>query len=903
MGTEHERRPAEAADVSIAVGNTTPAVTDQLRQAKSYDPAVPAYLRSELVSEVGPELSCAPEYPLSLQGPVCEPVPENPLAGYEFLLFALDLSQLQDLQDAAYRREHLRRGLNFSGPHGLMFAQAPLHQFLEPGSEYLSREELLSAFFPAMRAAGRQHGDVEPYVGEIARNEAARNFIEPLRNPLVNVELVDPEGKQDTPSSLKFVANFNEITDVHGAIPLANLIELSRASFALVEAKAAVNARQLSEIALLQAQLDWMNGDYLSTLLEMTAGAKRFAYLQVESAVGYAFKVNEKVAELDTYLWPENRDQAPAVAKLKEGASALEAAANNAIAAAKLLRQETDPGRLTMGEHWEQNAQNIRKARSEAWEEGGLWGTLKGAGNTIGLGANKLVRTFGNVATGGYMQTNADRTSAYRRGEISYNSYSGFSFTDVLKGAVQDIAILLPGYGGKLGEAAIGFFGVEGQTAAAYVLEGQAVGLASGVTGAAANDFSSLIAAELATSSDESMFQRSLIGGWETWLESGTEGFAFGSLMGAGTAMFPRPTALQSEGPRPAIEPAKTVESGEGALTSPLEEPALVSTMEPDLPSGRMMRLKRAALYKLTRAALEGSTPLNELVGDFGQASQRLPEPARTVAVDAALGGRELLSVIEAPAPLAQLQPAAVQLTAITPEIHPTPQVMPAAQPAFELASQGVRPAAGMRVTTRAERKEQEGSRRWTLAVDQLVDSLDLSPAAGTAAAPTEAQTATEINIQSAIRRAIQEIRDSGIRPAGNAAYGTRLHAALARILRVDQLPADVTIQVEQALSTFANLPPRVLSMIVRDWLRTDGGAYGWLEAVLPSRLLDTVVGNLRIDARLTVGDHSVVFDLTSRELEEHLAKTMLYAALLAQEGKISRVQEYYWVRWRWRGQ
>jgi hypothetical protein len=31
-------------------------------------------------------------------------------------------------------------------------------------------------------------------VAEIARNEAARQFLEPIRDPIVNVELPDPDG-------------------------------------------------------------------------------------------------------------------------------------------------------------------------------------------------------------------------------------------------------------------------------------------------------------------------------------------------------------------------------------------------------------------------------------------------------------------------------------------------------------------------------------------------------------------------------------------------------------------------------------------------------------------------------------------------------------------------------------
>ena len=57
---------------------------------------------------------------------VCEPISDNPLAAYPYLATALDRDSLQMLQDAAYRREHLRGGIPHNGPHGLFFAQGRL---------------------------------------------------------------------------------------------------------------------------------------------------------------------------------------------------------------------------------------------------------------------------------------------------------------------------------------------------------------------------------------------------------------------------------------------------------------------------------------------------------------------------------------------------------------------------------------------------------------------------------------------------------------------------------------------------------------------------------------------------------------------------------------------------------
>jgi hypothetical protein len=508
-----------------------------------------------------------PYYP----GPVCEPIPENPLVAYPFLIIAIDAGQLQELQDAAYRREHLRRGLAFNGPQGLFFAQAELESFLVPGTEYVAREELLAALMPAMVAAAWARADVEPYVAEIARNESARLYLEPLRNPLVNVELVDPEGKESAPTRLKFVVDFKEVRDDHGSIPLPSLDAISRSPYELIDAGAKVDARQLSEIAYFQARTEWMSEKYLKILPEMKDDPKEYAFLQVKGTYEFVVALSNDVNHLAQYLFRNNQDQAATVARLKAQANGLETAAKAALDVAEKLRVDEDPGSLTVGESWDQNADEIRKNRDEDWEEGGF-GYVEAVGNEIGLVANKIVQGVGNIGTGFYMSTHAARTRAYRNGEISYNSYSGFSISDVAKGALMDVAAFAPGYGGKLGRAATGLFGLAKGTAAAFTVEGQAVGFVSGSATALANDASSSAAAWLAGSEDERMFQKGQIGGPWSWLTAGSEGSMFGGGFGLAGAAFPRPTALRGEPPRPAVpkpvEPAAIAEAAESTSKS-----------------------------------------------------------------------------------------------------------------------------------------------------------------------------------------------------------------------------------------------------------------------------------------------------------------------------------------------
>jgi len=811
----------------------------------------------------------------SSSGPACEPITENPLEAYPYLIIAIG-DQLQSLQDAAYRREHLRQGVPFDGPEGLFFAQAPLESFLTPGTEYVSRDELVAALLPAMQAAASEHSDVEPYVAEIARNETARLYLEPLRNRLVNVELVDPDGKDTSPTRLKFVVDFIEVQDDHGSIPLPSLDAISKAPYSLIEAGAKVDARQLSEIALLQARTEWMEATYQQKLADITANPEDYALQQVTALHDFVAKLSPDVDHIAEYLFRNNQDLVPTVANLKARTEALEAASTGALNAARELRhQKPPPDSLTFGEIYDENAEDIRRNRDEDWEKGGFVGYAEAAGNELGLGASTLLQGAGDVASGFYQGIHADRVRAYRRGLISYNDYSEFHASDLVKGALMDLAVFAPGYGGELGSAAAGLFGLEEGTAAATVVEGQTVGFVSGAGAAMASDVSSLMAAHFAGSESEKEFQRNQIGGPWSWLSAGAKSSALGGAFGLASAAFPQPTALQG-GPR-----------------------ADVGAMGPQ--RGIVASLKRSMLNKITAATLSGAEPLRFEVdgGPVGEQLFSMNEDLGPVAPNEPGGlpaapAQDLADVQGAPVPEADADADPADIEGSTATAIP-------GQPDVAISSMGIVPASGERLTTRTQWKAQESARRWGMAVDQFVAGFE--PTQVAAEAETVAPDVATINVQAAIRQAILDVRNSLARPVGNASFGTRLHAALARILRVQQLPPGVAIQVEQPLRVFANLPPQILGMTVRDWLRSAGRAHAWLESSLPSSVLNTTIGNLRVDAAATVADQSVIFDLTSRERESHLAKTTLYTVLLAEEGKITRVQEYYWVRWRWRGQ
>lgn len=502
---------------------------------------------------------------------VCEPIPDNPLANYPYLAVALDRDSLQMLQDAAYRREHLRRGLPYDGPQGLFFAQGHLKDFLAPGIAYVSREELLGRFIPAMLTAAREHSDIEPFVAEIARNEATRQMLEPIGNPILNIEMPDPDGLEDTPTVLRFNADFKQLQDDHGALALASLDPLSARGSYLWTLIALNDAHDLAKIAGLNAKMEWLLEHYGDRLNDMAADPADYTQDEVYALAHEVMPdlLNE-ANNMSTNLMPGNRDQAELIAKISTNVQTLSTRASQAMDAMNRFRTDNMPDQ-TAGEIYEENADAIRKAASEDWDEGG-WSYFGWFGNKIGLGANKLLHGIGNIGSGFYMDTHAARAKAYRMGHVSYNDYTGFHPSDIVKGAIGDLAIALPFFGKTIGAGASALLGLEEGTVASAYVEGTAAGFSSGVFAAATTDATSFLASNLSLSESERRFQAAQIGGPLSWVESGAWGGVMGGPGGALSKLMPKPVRASQ---------TASIESDLGGASEPAP---LASTTEQSAP-------------------------------------------------------------------------------------------------------------------------------------------------------------------------------------------------------------------------------------------------------------------------------------------------------------------------------
>ena len=625
---------------------------------------------------------------------VCEPISDNPLAAYPYLAIALDRDSLQMLQDAAYRREHLRSGIPYDGPQGLRFAQGYLNDFLAPGTEYVSREELLSALLPGLLDAARNHADAEPFVAEIARNEAARQILEPIGNPLVNVELPDPDGLEAIPTYVTFSADFKQLQDDHGALALASLDPLSKRSAYLWTLIALGDAHQLAEIAVLNAKTEWLLEKYGDRLKDMIADPADYTQDEVYALAHDVMPDLVKQANvLSSVLMPGNRDQADLIAKIITSVQTLSARADKAWDEMNKFREDEDhiPPERTEGELWEDNADAIREHASKDWDEGG-WSYLGWFGNKLGLGANKLIHGSANIFSGGYMDIHAARVHNYRLGHISYNDYIGFHPSDYVKGAIGDLAVAMPFFG-KIGAGASVLLGLEEGTVAAGYVEGSAAGFSGGLFGAAATDATSFLASHLSMSESERRFQAAQIGGPLSWIESGAWGGVVGGPAGALSKLMPKPASAPQ---RAAVEgePATSGEAqaDESAMVSTAEEPSSSLTSNESVAgdtamskpaSGIIGYLQRSLLNKLFSSALEGAEPLYSM-----------PQTSGPI-------GDQLISVSENRGPLVSISPGdlltgpidfanAPDLPASSAAPVEAPAVLDVSPPAVDVAGPGV---------------------------------------------------------------------------------------------------------------------------------------------------------------------------------------------------------------------
>lgn len=154
--------------------------------------------------------------------------------------------------------------------------------------------------------------------------------------------------------------------------------------------------------------------------------------------------------------------------------------------------------------------------------------------------------------------------------------------------------------------------------------------------------------------------------------------------------------------------------------------------------------------------------------------------------------------------------------------------------------------------------------------------------------------------IEDLVREAIRELRQElGKTWLANRLFGTRLHSVVRRKLETITSPAGWAIAAEQPLRAFIHLPADVVNASLEQYLAGPAAHLSWLENDLKRIMnMKICVGDLRPDLVIQGPDRvTTIWDLTSRERTEHVAKTILYANILARPNQLIRIGETYWVQ------
>jgi hypothetical protein len=148
------------------------------------------------------------------------------------------------------------------------------------------------------------------------------------------------------------------------------------------------------------------------------------------------------------------------------------------------------------------------------------------------------------------------------------------------------------------------------------------------------------------------------------------------------------------------------------------------------------------------------------------------------------------------------------------------------------------------------------------------------------------------VDFKQALKDAWKELRSEvSTKGMGPSQLGTRLHAAMARVLKSEKLPTGWRMAVEEPIGNAGGAGAQT----VRQWLRGRGNPHGLLDE-LPKKVLEQEVRNLKPDLVMWEGrSHMFLWDLTSSSKAEHVAKTLLYGEILAKDNVLVQVMETYW--------
>ncbi|MEU8761566.1 hypothetical protein [Streptomyces sp. NPDC048659] len=167
---------------------------------------------------------------------------------------------------------------------------------------------------------------------------------------------------------------------------------------------------------------------------------------------------------------------------------------------------------------------------------------------------------------------------------------------------------------------------------------------------------------------------------------------------------------------------------------------------------------------------------------------------------------------------------------------------------------------------------------------------------------PRRAPGAAVLTVEVLEELVAEAIAEVGAQP-GSAGFtaakrGSRLHSAFSRLVTARFPGSGLTLVSETAIRGFAKLPAALLDTPIEEFVKATPGVAELEQRLKPLFLKDgkpRLIGDLTPDLIVRAPGRLVVFDLTSVEREAHMAKNLLYAAVLRDGGEAVTVGETYW--------
>ena len=492
----------------------------------------------------------------------------HPLSSYYLLLFILPAEEMDALEQAALRREAVRRGETYDGPLGITTTSSyPLADFLPDSASFESREAILGQYFSGLGTPHGPSGGAGIAAREIARNETLRHYLGHFENSLVEVELVDPDGLEDTPTRLRFFVDGMEVQDRAGEISVESLDDFAPEPLFVVADNQGLAVEQLVHIAVALEQGREALPEVRVLNNQIRSDPGQTSVNGARSLVNAINQFSSRVVQLRDGIYDENLDKLDAMTSL-----ATESIEVRDLVAdlPRWLRQWQGPSipEETAGEFWMNEEASIERTMAANAEAGGIYYAAIGV-NALEWASVQIYRLCGNFMTLGYMDREARNAMAYRRGEISNSAYAENIWWNMGASALTAVVIVLTaGWGGRLA----GFLGADLTTGAGMMTAGTVEGVTIGMSTAVGADAYSAIIGATRDDPYVSGYHESAVMGPEGWIEAGLAGGLFGGVLTWG--------ALRSAGPGPIAFVRPRSEGGIEVIPAELEAGAAADFVE-----------------------------------------------------------------------------------------------------------------------------------------------------------------------------------------------------------------------------------------------------------------------------------------------------------------------------------